>query len=340
MTVDAGFRESGLLIANLDMRRAAIPKQRQIAFEGELLERIRALPGVRGAAEAAIAPVSGSGWNERLILHGVTLKTFPMFNRVTPGYFQTLETTLLAGRDFGASDVQGGPLVAIVNQSFARKILHTENPIGASFEVEAEPGKPTPSYQVVGLVRDSKYRDLREDFGPVVFLPSSQETEPDPFAQLLIRSDAPLASVTASLKRTIADASPETSITFQTLSRQIEDSLLRERLMATLSGFFGGLAALLATLGLYGVMSYRVACRIVAMILREAAALLLVGLAAGTAVSLMVGHAASSLLFGLTPSDPTTLLAAALGLGLVAALAAWLPAARAARLDPNAALRE
>jgi len=205
-------------------------------------------------------------------------------------------------------------------------------------------------------VKDAKYTDLREEFKPIAFLAASQEAKPDPYLQVVLRSGAPLATVTSEVTSAVAAARPSVIIQFQTMNSMVRDSLLRERLMATLSGFFGLLAGLLATIGLYGVMSYMVERRkneigirialgadrgnVVAMIMREAATLLSAGLIVGGIAAIAAGRWTSALLFGLHPSDPITLAAAAVALTAVAALASYVPAVRASRLEPTVALRE
>jgi putative ABC transport system permease protein len=216
-------------------------------------------------------------------------------------------------------------------------------------------GDPRPFYQIVGIVKDTKYTDLREPFGPIGYFPVSQQ-RPDPFPQVILRSRASPETITAEVTHAVAAVSPLISIQYLTMTETVQRSLLRERLMATLSGFFGALAALLATVGLYGVMAYMVARRrseigirmalgadrrdVVRMILREAATLVGIGLVVGVGASLAAAQAAKALLFGLTPNDPATLVMAALGLGAVALVASYVPARRASRLEPTIALRE
>jgi ABC-type antimicrobial peptide transport system permease subunit len=211
-------------------------------------------------------------------------------------------------------------------------------------------------YEIVGFVKDTKYYDLRDNFQPIVYVTTLQDDQPDQYAQLLIRSPLPLGGLTSSIKDALADISPLISIEFIPLQRNIHDSLLRDRLMATLSGFFGGLAALLAMVGLYGVISYSVARRtneigirmalgaqrlnIVNMVLGEAGLLLVIGMVVGTVLALFLGKTASTLLYGLKPHDPLTITLAALGLAGVAILASCIPARRAAGLDPMVALRD
>jgi len=357
LTLDAGFRQDGILITNLDLSRLKLPAERRQPYKRELLDRVRAIPGVLSAADTTIVPLSGNGWNDNVLIDGTQRsKITPNFSRISPGYFKTLGTPLLAGRDFDERDTATSPKAAIVNESFAKKILNGTNPIGRTFRVQVYVGRPAPMYEIVGFVKDAKYEDLREEFRPVVFVAAAQDDRPDESAQFLVRSDLSLSGLLSDVKRAIAGASPEISIEFHVFKDQIRESLLRERLMATLSGFFGFLAGLLATIGLYGLISYTVARRtneigirmalgaqrgdVVGMILREAGILLGVGLAVGTALSLLAARTASSLLFGLKPSDPLTLAVAIAALAAVTVAASFLPAQRASRLDPMVALRD
>jgi predicted permease len=354
-TLDPGFRQEQLLAVNLDFRRAPVPEGERVMKYQELTERLAALPGVWAAAQTYILPVSGSGWNNNLLVDGVRHKDWSNFNAVSPGYFRTMGTPILAGRDFTGHDTAASPKIAIVNESFARKYFGGPNAIGRTFQIDEPPGEPRPFYQVVGLVKDTKYSDLREPFGPIAYYPASQ-TKPDLFIQVVIRTTAPLETVTGEVTGAVTMVSPLISIQYQTMEATVQQSLLRERLMATLSGFFGALAALLATIGLYGVMSYMVARRrneigirmalgadrrdVVRMVMREAGVLLIAGLCAGIALAVAAARTASTLLFGLGPGDPATLAIAAGALAAVAALASYLPAQRAARLEPTIALRE
>lgn len=357
LTLDAGFRQDGILITDLDLTRLKLPVERRQTYKREVLDRIRAIPGVLSAADTTIVPVSGNGWNNNVLIDGTEKsKVTPNFSRISPGYFKTLGTLLVAGRDFDDRDTTASPKVAIVNESFARKLLNGANPIGRGFRIDEYVGRPRHMYEIVGFVKDTKYGDLREEFKPIVFVAAAQDDRPDQFAQFLIRSDLPLAGLLSDVKRTIGQASPEINLEFHVFKSQIRDSLLRERLMATLSGFFGFLAGLLATIGLYGLISYTVARRtneigirmalgaqrgdVVRMILREAGILLGIGIAAGTALSLLAAKTASALLFGLKPSDPLTLAAAIAALAAVTVAASFLPAQRASRLDPMVALRD
>jgi putative ABC transport system permease protein len=351
LTLDPGFRQDNMVVADLDLTRLNIAKERRQEFKRELLNRIRALPGIDSAADTGIVPISGNSWNDVVFIEGSDKrKVVPWFNRVTPGYFNTLRTPFLAGRDFDDHDTATSLKVAIVNETFVRKFLNGQHPIGVTFREESYVGRPTPTYQIVGLVKDAKYENLREDPVPLVYLTTAQDDRPDNFPQFLIRSNLPVATALPAIKHAVSQASPEITSEFHTLESQIRDSILLERLMATLSGLFGFLAVLLAIVGLYGIISYTVARRtneigirvalgaqrghVIGMIMREAAVLLGMGLLFGTSLALAASRTTTSLLFGLKPYDPATLALA------VAAAASFLPAHRAARLDPMAALRE
>ena len=357
VTLDAGFQRDHILINDVDLSPLRIPVANRVAYKQELLARTRAIPGVISAATARVVPVSGNGWNDNISIPGTTVqRKIADFNRVSPGYFRTVGTPLLAGRDFDDRDTAASPQVAIVTEKFVKKFLAGSNPIGRTFGVVQQGGKPDRIYQIVGLVRDTKYNDLREEFMPIVFVAEAQDDSPDLEAQFMIRSDAPLTDLIPAVKRTIAEVNPAMVLNFSVFDTMIREGLLRERLMATLSGFFGFLAAILAMIGLYGVISYMVARRrneigirmalgadrssIVALIMQEAGTLLGIGLTIGTVLALIAGSTASALLFGLRPSDPWTLTMAALSLAAVAAAASFLPARRAATLDPMQALRE
>lgn len=357
LTLDMGFRQDGIIVADLNLTALELPADRRQYFKHDLLDRIRALPGVDNAADTGIVPISGNSWNDNIVVEGSEQrKATPWFSRVSPGYFKTLRTPFLAGRDFNDHDSGSSPKVAIVNESFVKKILNGANPIGVRFRLDSYVGKPSPTHEIVGLVKDAKYRDLREEPIPLVYVAAAQDDRPDNFPQFLIRSTLPLSAVLPSIKEAILQSGPKIIIDFRTMETQIRDSLLRERLMATLSGFFGFLAVLLATIGLYGVMSYTVARRtneigirvalgaqrsdVIGMIMREAAVLLMLGVVLGAALALVAARTAASLLYGLKPHDPLTLALAVFALATVAALASFLPAHRAARLDPMAALRE
>ena len=360
LTVDLGFQRTGILVTDLDFTQLHLAA-RHLTFKQELLERIRSTPGVDSAADAAIVPLSGSSSNRTVWMDGSdpSQAKSPWFNWVSPEYFKTMGSPLLAGRDFNDHDTPNSPKVAIVNEAFVRQFAAGANPLGKRIWQKAELGEPQVVYEIVGLVANTKYQDLREDYPPLIYVPMSQLddcrggcVDSD---TILIRSSAPFTGLTPRVKQTIAQLNPDITIRFRTMQGMIHDELVGERLIATLSGFFGVVAALLAVVGLYGVMSYMVVRRrneigirmtlgasrgeITGMIIREAAILLAVGLGAGVLLALAGGRAASSMLFGLKPYDPATLAIAAALLALVALGASYVPARRATTVDPMVALR-
>jgi putative ABC transport system permease protein len=309
---------------------------------------------VKRAAEAFIAPVSGSGWNNRIELDGKVQEGMVNFNAIGPGYFEAMGTRFVAGRDFNTHDGQGSAHVAIVNELFAKKFLGGGDPLGRMFQIEALTAGPR--YQVIGVVGDTKYTDLREDMPPIAYLAVLQETETVPFLQVVVDSAIGAAGVTSGITQVVRDINPAITVQYSPMELLIQNSLVTERLMAALSGFFGGLAVLIATIGLYGVMSYVVARRrieigirmalgadrgaVIRMVVADAGRLLAIGLVAGLVLAVLGGKSASTLLYGLQPWDPATLALSAAGLGAVALLASWLPAFRASRVSPTAALRQ
>jgi predicted permease len=311
---------------------------------------------VQSAAETNEVPLGGSYWNDEVVVHGEVKKGWVDMGNITPGYFQTIGTPLLGGRNFNERDTASSPKVAIVNQEFARKIMGTENPVGRTFKINVYRGQPQYEYEIVGLMANAKYDDLRKEFDPIAFYPQLQDDRPDTNAEIIVRSSGLFEPVVAELRQTMADVNPEIAIDFHSLAAQISDGLLTERLLAILSGFFGLLAAILATVGLYGVMAYMVAKRtneigirmalgaapiqMIELVLSEAGKLCGVGVAVGVVMTLVVGRWAASLLFGLKPYNPAVLATACLGLAVVAVLASAVPARRAAKLQPMVALRE
>jgi len=357
LSLDAGFRRDHILVTETDVTRLHATPEQRVLLRGRILERLRGVPGVERVADARLVPVGGNGWNQKIdIDDSVAEKRIANFNRVSPGYFETMGTPLLAGRDFDERDRAGAVPVAIVTETFARKFLAGTNPVGHRVRLAPDGSGKSPEWQIVGLVKDTKYGDLREEFTPIVYLADAQDDDPRAITRFVIRSRLPLGPLVASVKSAIAEASPEIGVDFRPFQDILRDGLVRERLLATLAGFFGVLAAILAMVGLYGVISYMVARRrneigvrmaigatrsaIVGMVLREAATLLGVGLAIGAVLAVAAGSAASSMLFGLKPTDPATLALAALALAGVAGAASFLPARRAATLDPVAALRQ
>jgi predicted permease len=356
LDVQPGFRPEGVVAVNIDISPAKYPKERRPVVFGDLLEKLRAQPGVVDAAEVGMTPISGSGWNESVrpdASTGDPKNSF--FNRYGPGYLKTMGTSLLAGRDFDARDTAGAPKVAVANEAFAKRFFEGRNPVGHTFRVEGEAGKPDRIYQIVGLVRNTKYYELREEFIPIAFLPMAQDENPGNGMTLVVRTVGRPQDTIRTLKSAVAAVNPGFVLEFHVMTVQIEESLLRDRLMAVLAGAFGLLASVLAAIGLYGVIAYMVARRqneigvrmalgadrasVVRLVLREAMMLLAGGLVIGVGLALWAGRAAATLLFGLKPNDAATFVVASVLLAVVAAAAGYVPARRASGMDPMDALR-
>jgi len=355
-TLNIGFQQTGMLVTSVDFTRLHIPDERFTEYKRDIVKHVQAIPGVESAAGAMLVPFGGMTWNDDVLLEGSDTDAGVVWiNYLGAGYFRTIGTPLLAGRDFDDSDTTTSVKVAIVNQAFARKILKGADLLGKRFRIHEPPGKPRPLYEIVGVTGDNKFQNMHEEFLPFMYFPATQQEKPSADDQILIRSSLSLTSLIASLKQTIADVNPGIDLEFRILETRVHNSLLQDELMATLSGFFGFLAALLAAIGLYGVISYMVVQRtkeigirmaigakridVVNMILREAGMLTLAGLVIGTGLALAAAQAAKSLLYGLKPRDPLTLVMAVILLSAVATLASFLPAHRASKLDPLTALR-
>jgi len=300
--------------------------------------------------------VGGNLWNERVAIDGVVQQDSVNINSVGAGYLRLFDIALMAGRDFDARDTTASPRVAIVTESFAKKYFPGRSVIGQTFTFERTPDQPNPPTEIVGVAADTKYADLREAFLPLIYLAATQEGDPGPYLRVAVRAAASTAAIAPAVTSAAAEVSPAITIQYQTVRELVRGSVLRERLMATLSAFFGGLALLIATIGLYGVMSYMVqrrrveigvrmalgadAASVVRLIVREAGVLLALGLDVGLGLSLYASRTAETFLFGLKPNDPLTLAVASVTLASVALAASWLPARRASRVAPTVALRE
>jgi predicted permease len=357
MAVDPGFRPGGIVAVGVDYRAAHFAKERIPEVRREMLEKLQSRTGAMAAAEVDMTPVSHSGWDQMAWAEGSSgPRIDSLFNRCSPGYFRTMGTSFVAGRDFNDHDDLSAPRVAIVNEEFARKIFGGRNPVGQTFRREESADKPDSVFLVVGLVRNTKYYELREDFRPIAFVPEAQDEEPGQGINFVLRTNAPLGEFFHNAERAIAEIHPGISMDSTVLTKQLQESLMRDRLMAALAGAFGVLAGSLAVLGLYGVIAYMVARRrneigvrialgasrgqVIGLVLREAVLLLAIGLTAGTGLAIWAGRAAASMVYGITPRDPLTLGSAVALLAAVALAASYGPARRASKLQPMEALRD
>ncbi|HEY3738427.1 MAG TPA: ABC transporter permease [Bryobacteraceae bacterium] len=357
-TLDTGFKQEGLITSFVDFDRLSVPNEKLLAYQDNLLAKVRSIPGIQSASTSTHTPMDGSSWTLGVRVPGFEGKgkDWSKFTWVRPHYFETLDLRLLAGRDINDFDTANSRKVVIVNETFARQVFGTSNPIGRAVISLAEPGYPEMAHEIIGVVRNANYGGLREKIPPESYAPASQNPRIGSWVAIVTRSVLPPDQVVSSIQRAIAAVNPAIAVRSQVVRQVVEDGLVRERTLAWLSGFFGGLAALLAMIGLYGVISYMVARRqseigirlalgagpegILGLILRQVALLVTLGLIAGAALSLVASRGAANLLFGLTPHDPTTLVIGAAGLAAVAFAASFIPALRAAKVDPMVALRQ
>jgi predicted permease len=308
-----------------------------------------------------VTPVSGSSWQERIEADGRPAPPEPVrafCHAITPGWLSVYGTRRISGRDFDAADRDGAQPVALVNQAFVRKVFGGENPIGQTIRFMGRP-EPQPPIEVVGVVEDAIYRTVREEPTPTAYFPFAQVMvgEIPPYSSLSVRAKSgPPSALAPDIAAAIARVDKNVSLRFRPLADQVGGALVRERLVAILSGFFGALALVLAAIGLFGMTSHAVARRrgeigvrmalgadaskVVRLMLGRVVLLMGLGVLVGAAISLWASRFVSTLLYGLTPRDPITLAGAAAVLIAVGILAAYLPARRAARIDPAEVLRE
>lgn len=360
--VDPGFRRDGIVIVQTDFSHAASDTARLPAMQREVLERLRAIPGVRSASQSAFTQMSGTGWNNLILAPGwVAHKpqdSISYFNEVSDGYFSTMATPLLAGRTLTAADAGRSDVVAVVTLTFARRFYGVDNPVGRSFRTPVG-DSASPPYRIVGVVGDSKYNTLDETTSPIAYLPLGVKGGlPSDWMTWTyeLHTDLPVSSILPAARDAIARVSPAIELDATTVSAQVESTLARPRLLATLSGFFGALALVLAVVGLYGTLAYDVTRRrneigirmalgaawrdVVRLVLGDAGRVVAAGVLVGAALSLAWTRFVASLLYGVAPRDVRTLVSAVLLMVGTALIATMLPAWRAARTDPTEALRE
>jgi predicted permease len=359
-TADPGFEANGVLIARVGFGRTDIPAAQRPEYLRRIRERLAAVPGVESISAAELTPVSGSTWNESITIEGrAPFADFrdreAWFNTVDSGYFRTMRTRMIAGRDFSSRDTPTAPKVAIVNEAFAKHFFPGVSAVGRAYYTE-DMGRRGDRVTIVGVVENTRYRSIREDARRLVFLTSLQGPPGSAASEQLVIRTASTPVAIGALRAIAREADPRISLTMRPLSDQIARSLRRERMLALLSGFFGVLALTLAMVGLYGVMAYTVARRrveigirialgavrgrVVRLVLGDAIALVAAGIAIGAAVTFVTVRVLGSLLYGVEARDPWTLVASALLLAASAVVAAALPAGRAASLPPVEALRE
>jgi putative ABC transport system permease protein len=275
------------------------------------------------------------------------------FNSVSPGYFETVGMSLLAGRGIEERDAENAPQAAVINEAMARRYFPGANPVGKTMEITAGPTSGRP-IEIVGVVRDAKYNNLRAETRPMFYI--SIQQLPRTLGTLEVRSREPIAALSGPIRNAVSSVTKDVMIRrVVTLSSQVDQTLAGERLITTLCVFFGALALLLASIGLYGTLSYAVAQRtqeigirmalgaigrnVLWLVLRQSLAAVVIGIALGLSLALVCTRLLSTFLYGLSPTDPLAIALSLLPLILVALVACYLPARRATKVDPVIALR-
>jgi predicted permease len=358
-SLDPGFRTENIVEFRVNPRSTGYDIERTRAFYTSLGQRVRAIPGVLSAGMAQMGVLTGNEWDSGITIAGYNSKAGedmgPHFNSVTPGYFDALGIHVLNGRDFSAKDTVSSPRVAIVNASFAQRYFGTQSPVGHKFGLGTDPGTPT-DIEIVGVVNDTRYEALREKIPREVFMCETQSKQGSFNLWIYARTTRAPEGIYPAIRSVMRDIDPGVPLMgMKTLNDQLDESLVTERMVATLSSVFGALATALAVLGLYGVMSYMVMRRareigirmalgalrgsVVWMVMREVLVLAGAGIVAGIPAALVLAKLVANQLYGIEPQGPASIAAAVTLLAAVAALAGYIPARRAARYDPAHVLR-
>jgi predicted permease len=348
--VDLGYVKERLFLMRVDVQMAGYEEQRRLPVFQRLLERVRAVPGVRAASYSKNGLFLGSRSSGRVQVEGYTQEggdgVSSVWEIAGPDYFSTLGIPLLAGREITEQDQPSSNKVCVINEAFAKRFFTGRNPLGMHVD----------KYEIAGVARDSRNGSLRDKIEPRFYVPATQPIDVPRFITFVVRTAAEPSSVLAGVRQAILSEDRNLPITAaSTLMELVDRQMVQDRLLARLTAAFGLVGLFLAAIGLYGVVSYGVARRtneigirkalgaqhgaVMGMILRETASLLAVGLVSGFGLCLAGVRFITSRLYGLAPTDPVAVAAAITVLTGVALLAAWLPAYRASRVDPLIALR-
>jgi len=356
--VETGLDLNGTFVVwGTDPQATDLSIEQRLAFQERLTDEIKSVPGVAAAAATTFIPLGGGSW-----FHFFRVPSLPgneqqasRFTYVSPGYFNVLHIPIRSGRDFDTFDNARARRVIVVNESFVRTHLGGLSPVGTAVRTIAEAGYPEVTYEIIGVVANTKYSDLRDEMPPIAYVPIAQDPALLPWAPVIVRGRTSLPALTTAIGQRVKRLSPSLAVQFIDLKSQIRERLSADRATAWLAGAFGALAIIMVTVGLYGIIAYLAVSRrheigirlslgstraqIVMLVLRDSLWLLAVGLAIGVPATVFAMRTASTLLFGLSPTDPATIAGATALLGAAAGLAASIPAWRASRVDPQVALR-
>lgn len=354
LTTDPGFKPQGLLVVSTFFNATQYPPERRAPVIEELHQRISTIPGVAGVARSYVTPISGNGWDRGARVNPTDPAQEANLTSVSAGYFRVMSIPFLAGRDFDSSDRLGTTPVAIVSQAFADTFFGGKNPVGKTFHLGGL-DQDEPPYEIIGLVGNTKYSDIQENFAPIAYFADSQEKIRRTTTRYVLRTTASPETLINPVKQVIAALDPRLNMRFAVIETQISDSLRRERMMATLTSAFGALGMMLALTGIFGVTAYVVVRRyrefgirialgstsrgILQLVLADLAVVMAAGIVLGIALGLITGRVASTLLYGVKPHDWITIVSVVAILGGSGLLAGLIPALRAARVAPVEALR-
>jgi predicted permease len=351
--IDPGFEPAKVMTASFNLGQNGYNEARGRQFISQLSEKVAALPGVESVSFAYIVAFSDIPWVGPLVIEGSRPQPVNI-NAISPNYFQTLGASLADGREFTAQDTADAPLVAIVNEAAARRYWPGQKVVGKRIIRDKQTNRPTRYAEVVGVVRDSKEKGLTADPRPALYLPLLQNYTPE--LTLHARTATPSQTLLAAIRREAQLLDPTLPVyNLGTLAQQKDGSLYTERLAAAMLTLFGLLALSLAAVGIYGVLSYAVTERtremgvrlalgarprdLLKLVVGQGLMLTLIGLVIGVGASFALTRLIARLLFGVSATDPLTFIVIPLLLAVVALLACWIPARRATRVDPLAALR-
>jgi predicted permease len=353
-----GFPTDHLLTFTIDPSLNGYSDEQTKSFYQRLNVNLQTMPGVTSVGFSSMPLLKGYAWQNAVLgkdFEGAPIEEQPVLSLVGPGYFATLGIPIVAGRDFTAQDVVPANY-AVINETFAREYFPGRNPIGQRFGLVNDMEPASPDTEVIGVIPDRKYRDLRETPPPQAYFPYFNGVH-FRFMNIYLRTQADPRLIEDELRERMRQFDPHVPVVgLQTMNEQIGFSLRTERLVASLSAVFGGVATLLAVIGLYGVMAYAVLRRtreigirmalgalrgdVIVMVMREVFLLIGIGLAAGIALALALADLIRSQIYGLSARDPLTFVGSAIVLTLAAGLAGLIPALRASSVDPTTALRQ
>ncbi|HLW75759.1 MAG TPA: ABC transporter permease, partial [Bryobacteraceae bacterium] len=356
--LDPGFKTTNLLTFSIDPTLIGYKPDRTKDFYRQLQQQLDSIPGVQSSSLAVMPIIAGNEWDNSMAIEGYSSKPNqmpdPHMNFISPDYFKTLETPIVVGRDFRATDVKDAPLVCIVNEKFAKKYFANGYAVGKHIGMGGDPGTKL-NIEIVGIAHDTKYEGMREEVPEEVYQPYQQMGFSLGMFAYVRTAQQPEQIFTA-IRRLVNNLEPNLPVSdMKTLEAQMDESLVTERMVASLSSAFGFLATLLAAIGLYGVMAYMVAQRtreigvrmalgaamndVIWLVMREVLLLAAIGIAIGLPAAFGLARFVKAELYGIAPADLSTMALATIGIATVALLAGYVPARRATKIDPIRALR-